>query len=348
VVRARHRHLDALAHVARFTGDTMLRRTMLQGAAGVLLTGQARAATTWRLATGYRAESFHGQNLLAWARLVEQAAGGALRIELQPNGSLAPLAQIPAAVREGRAEIGEVIMTGLTKEMPIAGADAVPFVTRHYDDAQRLWRHQRPLAEAAFAGRGLRLLFAVPWPPQGLYSSKPVAAAQDLRGLRMRTYNATTVRIAELLGATPVDVAMVDVGRAVAEGRIDAMITSAVTGVENRVWDGLKYFYEINAWFPKNAVFASEAALRSLPAAAREALLASTADAEARGWAASRQAARESVDELRRHAVKVELPAPPLALHLRRLGERFALEWIREVGPQANAIFIPYHSSSTS
>ncbi len=326
----------------------MLRRTMLQGAAGVLLTGQARAATTWRLATGYRAESFHGQNLLAWARLVEQAAGGALRIELQPNGSLAPLAQIPAAVREGRAEIGEVIMTGLTKEMPIAGADAVPFVTRHYDDAQRLWRHQRPLAEAAFAGRGLRLLFAVPWPPQGLYSSKPVAAAQDLRGLRMRTYNATTVRIAELLGATPVDVAMVDVGRAVAEGRIDAMITSAVTGVENRVWDGLKYLYEINAWFPKNAVFASEAALRSLPAAAREALLASTADAEARGWAASRQAARESVDELRRHAVKVELPAPPLALHLRRLGERFALEWIREVGPQANAIFIPYHSSSTS
>lgn len=326
----------------------MLRRTMLQGAAGVLLTGQARAATTWRLATGYRAESFHGQNLLAWARLVEQAAGGALRIELQPNGSLAPLAQIPAAVREGRAEIGEVIMTGLTKEMPIAGADAVPFVTRHYDDAQRLWRHQRPLAEAAFAARGLRLLFAVPWPPQGLYSSKPVSAAQDLRGLRMRTYNATTVRIAELLGATPVDVAMVDVGRAVAEGRIDAMITSAVTGVENRVWDGLKYFYEINAWFPKNAVFASEAALRSLPAAAREALLASTADAEARGWAASRQAARESVDELRRHAVKVELPAPPLALHLRRLGERFALEWIREVGPQANAIFIPYHSSSTS
>lgn len=326
----------------------MLRRTMLQGAAGVLLTGQARAATTWRLATGYRAESFHGQNLLAWARLVEQAAGGALRIELQPNGSLAPLAQIPAAVREGRAEIGEVIMTGLTKEMPIAGADAVPFVTRHYDDAQRLWRHQRPLAEAAFAARGLRLLFAVPWPPQGLYSSKPVAAAQDLRGLRMRTYNATTVRIAELLGATPVDVAMVDVGRAVAEGRIDAMITSAVTGVENRVWDGLKYFYEINAWFPKNAVFASEAALRSLPAAARQALLASTADAEARGWAASRQAARESVDELRRHAVKVELPAPPLALHLRRLGERFALEWIREVGPQANAIFIPYHSSSTS
>lgn len=326
----------------------MLRRTMLQGAAGALLTSTARAASTWQLATGYRAESFHGQNLQAWARQLEQTTGGALRIELQANGSLAPLAQIPAAVREGRAELGEVIMTGLAKEMPIAGADAVPFVTRHYDDAQRLWLHQRPLVEQAFAARGLQLLFAVPWPPQGLYCTRPVASVQDLRGLRMRTYNATTVRIAELLGAVPVDVAMVDVGRAVAEGRIDAMITSAVTGVENRVWDALKYFYEINAWFPKNAVFASDAALRSLPAPARGALLASAPQAEARGWAASRQAARDSVDELRRHGVKVELPAPPLALHLRRLGERFALEWIREVGPQANAIFIPYHSTSTS
>lgn len=326
----------------------MRRRTMLQGAAGALLSAGAHAAPAWRLATGYRAESFHGQNLQAWARQLEQATAGALRIELQPNGSLAPLAQIPAAVREGRAEMGEVILTGLAKEMPIAGADAVPFVTRHYEDAQRLWLHQRPLVEPAFAARGLHLLFAVPWPPQGLYSTRPVASVQDLRGLRMRTYNATTVRIAELLGAVPVDVAMVDVGRAVAEGRIDAMITSAVTGVENRVWDGLKHFYEINAWFPKNAVFVGEAALRSLPAAARDALLASAPQAEARGWAASRQAARDSVDELRRHGVKVELPAPPLALHLRRLGERFALEWIREVGPQANAIFIPYHSSSTS
>lgn len=326
----------------------MLRRTLLHGAAGALLARRAGAATVWKLATGYRVESFHGQNLLALAREVEAATNGALRIELHPNNSLAPLAQIPAAVREGRAEAGEAVMTGLAREMPIAGADAVPFITRHYDDARRLWSHQRPLVEAQFAQRGLQVLYAVPWPPQGLYSNKPIAAVQDLRGMRLRTYNATTVRIAELLGAVPVDVAMVDVGRALAEGRIDGMITSAVTGVENRVWDGLKHFYDIAAWFPKNIVFARAAALQALPAPQREALLAAAPVAEARGWAASQAAARDSVEELRRHGIKVE-PAPAaLGTHLRRLGERFALEWIREVGPQANAIFIPYYSSSTS
>lgn len=326
----------------------MRRRTILLGAGAGLLPARAHAAATvWRLATGYRAESFHGQNLQALARDVEAATGGAFRIELHANATLAPLAQIEAAVREGRAEAGEVIMTGLVKEVPIAGADAVPFITRHYDDARRLWSHQRPLIEPAFAERGLHVLYAVPWPPQGLYSTRPIAAPQDLRGLRMRTYNATTVRIAELLGATPVDVTMVEVGRAVAEGRIDAMITSAVTGVENRVWDGLKHYYDINAWFPKNIVFARAAALHALPAAQRDALLAAAPAAEARGWAASRTAARESVEELRRHGVKVDLAPPALATQLRRLGERFALEWIRAVGPQANAIFIPYYSSGT-
>lgn len=35
---------------------------------------------------------------------------------------------------------------------------------------------------------------------------------------------------------------MVDVGKAANEGRMDAMITSAVTGVENKVWGPLKYY----------------------------------------------------------------------------------------------------------
>jgi TRAP-type C4-dicarboxylate transport system substrate-binding protein len=239
-------------------------------------------------------------------------------------------------------------MSGLVQEMPIAGADALPFITRHYDDARRLWAHQRPLIEAEFARRGLRALLAVPWPSQGLHSNRPIAAPADLRGLRMRTYDATTVRIAELLGATPVDVPMVEVGRALAEGHMDAMITSAVTGVENRVWDGLKHYHEINAWFPKNIVFCNEAALQALPSAQRDSLLAAAAPAEARGWAASQAAARESVDELRRRGMKVEPPAGTLAAHLRRLGERFALDWIRSVGPQANALFIPYYSTSNS
>lgn len=320
----------------------MHRRQLLLAAGAAPFSSRSQAATTWRLATGYPADTFHGRNIAQFAQDVASSTDGALRIELHADNRLIPLAQIPAAVRSGKAQAGEVIMTGLVKEVPIAGADSVPFIVADFDDAQRLWQFQRPLIERHFERLGLRPLFAVPWPPQCLYTINPITRASDLRGAKMRTYNATTVRIAELLGARAVDVPMSQVDTALAEGRINAMITSAVTGVENQVWSSFKYFYEINAFFPKNLTFVNSQAFADLPSAQQKAVLDGAGAAEKRGWAASRAAALVSMAELKRNGLKVE-PSPYLLRPvIRRLGERFSLEWLRDVGPEANEVFIPF------
>lgn len=303
----------------------------------------AAPATTWKLATGYRAETFQTRNVEQFARDVEAATQGRLTIEVAPNNSLVKLADIPKAVAGGQVAAGEAIMSGMTQLVPLAGADGVPFVVGSYEAAQRLWSVQRPGIEREFARLGLRPLYAVPWPPQGLYTRKPIREAADLRGLKMRTYNPTTVRIAQLLGAEPVDVPMVQVGQALAEGRMDAMITSAVTGVENRVWGGLTHYYELNAWFPKNIVFVNARAFDALPPAVREAVLRAAATAEERGLVASRYAAAQATEELRRNGMKVE-PVPfQLNRDLKRLGEKFSREWVASVGNAANEIFIPFY-----
>jgi TRAP-type C4-dicarboxylate transport system substrate-binding protein len=322
--------------------NAMTRRNFSVLACAAIAAPQVRARTAWRLATGYRAESFHTVNLAAMVKDVGVATQGELQIELHPNNTMVKLNEMRAAVQGGQIEAGETIMSSLVGEMPITGADSVPFVVSSYADARRMWRHQRPLVEKHFAERGLRVLYAVPWPPQGLYANKPIASAADLKGSRMRTYNPTTARIASYLGAQGVDVPMVEVGKALSEGRIDSMITSAVTGVENKVWPHVKYFYEVNAWFPKNIVFVNTKALAALSVASRDALLRAAAAAEARGWAASEAAAASSVEELRRNGMKIERVPPEFGKEIKRLGERFSLEWIRQVGPEANEIFVPY------
>ncbi len=322
----------------------MHRRQLLlaAGTAALASPSWSQTAAHWHLATGYSASTFHGQNIVQFARDVAASTRDALRIEVHAGNSLVPLAQIAAAVRGGKAQAGEVIMSGLVDTVPIAGADSVPFIVADYDDAQRLWQYQRPLIERHFERMGLQPLFAVPWPPQCLYTVKPVASAADLRGARMRTYNATTVRIAELLGAEAVDVPTAEIHEALAQGRIDAMITSAVTGVENRAWNGFRYFYELNAFFPKNLTFVNAQAFAGLPSPQRTAVLDAAAAAETRGWAASREAAQQSMNTLKRNGLKVE-PMPPLLRPvIRRLGERFSLEWLRAVGVEANEVFIPY------
>jgi TRAP-type C4-dicarboxylate transport system substrate-binding protein len=301
------------------------------------------APIIWKLATGYRAESFHTQNIMLFASDVEQATAGALRMEVHPNNTLVKLGDIRQAVQSAQIEGGETIMTSMVKDMPIAGADAIPFVVSSYDDAKRLWALQRPLIEQHFAGRGLKALYAVPWPPQGLYASAPVRTPADFKGTRMRTYNQSTIRIAEMLGATPVDVPMVEVNKALASGKMDNMITSAVTGVENQVWGQIKYYYEINAWFPKNIVFINQKAFDALSASAQKAILKAAEDAQSRGWAMSQAVAADSTNELKARGMKVgRLPAD-FEGELKRMGEKFSREWVRSVGNEANILFVPYY-----
>lgn len=303
----------------------------------------AHAQTSWKLATGYRAESFHTENISQFSREIATATKGQLAIELAPNGSLFKLADIRQAVEEGKLQAGETIMTSMVKEIPIAGADSIPFVVGSYKRAQRLWELQRPGMEREFARRGLKILYTVPWPPQGLYTTRPVKTMGDFKNMKMRTYNQTTVRLAEMLGATSVDVAMVDVGKAANEGRMDAMITSAVTGVENKVWGPLKYYYEINAWYPKNIVFVNAKVFDALAPDARSAVLKAAADAEGRGWLASEAVAQSATKELQANGIKVERISGELENDLKRMGERFSREWVRSVGHAASDIFVPYY-----
>ena len=312
-------------------------------AAALSFWGAQAAEVKWNLPTGYAANSFQTENLVRFAVDVGKTSQGTLQIEVHPNNTLIKLAEIPLAVEQGRVEAGETIMTSFATQVPIAGADAVPFVVRTYADAKRMWELQRPLIDEHFRKIGLRALYAVAWPPQGLFSIAPVRSKDDFKGTRMRTYNPTTVRIAELLGAKPVDVPMVEVGQALAANRVDSMITSALTGAENQVWGKIKYYYDINAWFPKNIVFVNEKAFESLTPATQKAVLSAAAEAEKRGWEMSQVAADASVAELQRNGIKVDRAPADFNAELKRLGERFSVEWVNAVGYDANRIFVPYY-----
>jgi len=312
-------------------------------AVGMACASSSQAQTTWKLATGYRAESFHTENIVRFGRDVAAATQGQLQIEVVPNGSLARLNDIRQAVQDGKAQAGETIMASLVKEIPIAGADSIPFVVHSYADARRMWDLQRPLIDGHFTRHGLKLLYAVPWPPQGLFAKSPVRSAADFRGTRMRTYNQSTVRIAEMLGATPVDVPMVEVDKALASGQVGTMITSALTGVENQVWGSIRYYYGIDAWFPKNIVFVNRGAFDALAPPVRDAVLKAAAEAEQRGWAMSEAVASESVAQLQAKGVKVDRVPAEFEAELKRMGEKFSREWVQSVGNEANRIFIPYY-----
>ena len=306
-------------------------------AAAVIATTPALAQTSWDMATPYPEAEFHTKNIRQFVEDVEQAPDGGLQITVHSGQSLFKHPEIKRSVQTNLVPMGEVLMSNLLNENPIYGADAIPFLATGYEDAQKLWQAQRPMVEELLAQDGLILLYAVPWPGQGIYTKEPIDSVEDMQGVNFRTYNAATARMAELLGATPTIVEQVEVPQAFSTGIVDAMVTSAATGVRTKAWDFANHFYDTQAWLPKNMIIVNEQAFNRLPEDQQQALRDAAAAAEERGWQMSREAAAQTTEELAAN-MEVHEPSEQLMSEVQAIGEQMAQEWVQDAGEQGQQI----------
>jgi TRAP-type C4-dicarboxylate transport system substrate-binding protein len=313
---------------------------------GVLagLMGAAAAQTTWDMPTPYPDSNFHTVNTAQFAQDVTDATGGALAIQLHTAGSLFKHPEIKRSVRQGNAQIGEALISLHGNESPIYGLDSVPFLVGSYEDAKRLYDAQRPALEAQLEKEGLMLLYSVPWPPQGVYAKQLISSVDDLVGKKFRTYNPGTARIAELVGAVPVQIEVPDLPTAFATGRVEVTITSGSTGVEARFWDFVTHYHDTQAWIPRNMVFVNKAAFDALSPEVQAAVKEAASAAETRGWDASRAETERRIGQLKESSMTVVSPAPEALLEgLREIGAQIAAEWTDSAGEEGAAILSVYN-----
>ena len=302
----------------------------------------AAAQTKWDLAAAYPATNFHSENLIQFAADVDKATAGKLKITVHANASLFKAPEIKRAVQGGQAQAGEVLISNHQNEWSIFGADVLPFVADSYDDAMKLYRAQRPLLEKKLGEQGMLLLYAVPWPPQGIYSKKPLASAGDLKGVKWRAYNPATARIGELVGAQPVTIQAAEVSQAFATGVVDSMMSSGATGWDSKLHEHVKYWYDTQAWLPKNVVIVNKAAVDALDAPTRAALQKAAADAETRGWAASKKANGETLEKLKAGGMQILPPSAALKADMKKIGDTMLTEWLDKAGPEGKALIDAY------
>ncbi len=307
-------------------------------AAALLAAPAVQAQTKWDLPAAYPATNFHSENLAQFAADVERATGGKLKITVHANASLFKAPEIKRAVQGGQAQIGEILLPAYQNEWQVFGADGVPFLADSYDEAAKLWRAQRPVLDKKLAEQGLMALYAVAWPPQGIYTKKPLTSAADLKGVKWRAYSPATARIAELVGAQPVTVQAAEFAQALATGVVESTMTSGATGVDSKLYEHLKYYYDTQAWLPKNAVIVNKTAFAALDKPTQDAVLKAAADAEARGWAASRKVNVDTLEKLKANGMQVLAPPPALKADLQRIGETMLKEWVEKAGPEGRQV----------
>ena len=302
----------------------------------------AQGAEKWDMALAYSATNYHSENAAAFAKAVTERTSGDLEIVTHPSGSLFKGGEIFGAVRRGLTPIGERLVSALGNEDPIFEIDALPFLATSFDDAMKLYKASRPAMEKILDGKGLKLLYAVPWPPQGLYSLKPVMSAADMSGVKFRAYNAATSRLAELMGAVPTKIEAAELSQAFATGVAESMISSGSTGYDRKIWEHVKYWYDVQAWLPKNMVIVNKAAWDGLSEATRTIVLEEAAKAEQKGWAKAEELSNWYKEKLAENGMTIEGPSDKLKGDFVSIGSTMTDEWLERAGDAGKAVVDAY------
>jgi TRAP-type C4-dicarboxylate transport system substrate-binding protein len=302
----------------------------------------ASAQVKWDLPAAYAANNFHTENLMQFVADVDKATGGKLVITVHANASLFKAPEIKRAVQGGQAQMGEILLANFQNEWPLYGVDGLPFLADSYDAAAKLYKAQRPALDKKLGEQGMLLLYAVAWPPQGIYVKKPIASAADLKGVKWRAYSPATARIAELVGAQPVTVQAAELSQAMATGVIESYMSSGSTGYDSKTYEYIKYFYDTQAWLPKNAVLVNKAAFDALDKPMQGALLKAGADAEARGWTLSKAKNLEYLELLKKNGMTIVAPSPQLTTDMKKVGDVMLKEWLEKAGAEGQAVVDAY------
>ena len=315
-----------------------LKQSLFAALIAGLAFGSAQAQTKWDMPTPYPDSNFHTKNVRQFAADVKAASGGKLDIVVHSNASLIKAPEIKRAVQTGQVNIGQILVSSMANENPIFAFDSNPFLAPNYPAAKKLLHAARPYVEKRLDAQGIKLLFAVPWPPQGIYTKKPLNSIADLKGVKFRTYSPVTSEFAKQLGAIPTTVQVPEIPQAFLTGLVDAMITSGATGVDTQAWDYLKYYTDAQAFLPLNIVIVNKAAFAKLDPALQKEVLSLAAKAEEQGWATSAAEDEGYKKTMASKGITVQKPNAKLAAELNAIGKTMAQDWIKKTGPDAQAI----------
>jgi TRAP-type C4-dicarboxylate transport system substrate-binding protein len=308
----------------------------------LFVTGTAAAQVKWDLPSAYAPGNFHTENLVQFATDVDKATGGKLKITVHANASLFKAPEIKRAVQGEQAQAGEILLVNFENENPLYGVDGVPFLATSFADSMKLYKASKAALDKLLAAQGIKVLYVVPWPPQGIYSKKALNSGADMKALKWRAYSPATAKIAELVNAQPVTVQAAELSQAMATGVIDSYMSSGATGFDTKTFEYIKNFYDTQAWLPKNAIIVNQKAFDALDKTTQDGLLKAAAEAESRGWKVSQEKTQWYYDQLTKNGMTIHKPSVQLTADMKKVGDVLLQEWLKKAGPDGQAVIDAY------
>ncbi|MCK0169035.1 TRAP transporter substrate-binding protein [Jannaschia sp. S6380] len=321
---------------------TKFTKTCLPLIGAALCAAPALAQEKWDLPMAYAGSNFHSVTGAEFAQCITTGTGGEIEVTTHPSGSLFAGADIKRAVQTGQVPIGERLLSGHQNEDALFGWDSIPFLVSSFDEHDKLYEIVKPHLEELLAEQNLTLLYSAPWPPQGLYFDREINSVAEMEGIKFRSYNNATNRLAELTGMLPVQIEAAEISQAFATGVAESMVSSGATGYDRKVWESLSHFYSVDAWLPRNYMLINSDVWEGVSEGNKNVIEACAQMAEYAATWRAKEYTGFTLAGLRDGGMTVEPANDALMEELKAIGDTMTEEWLEAAGETGAEIVDSY------
>jgi TRAP-type C4-dicarboxylate transport system substrate-binding protein len=302
------------------------------------------AALDWQMPLSQPSSNFQTQLAIEFAKQVQKNSRNRIKIAAYPGGKLYKGEQIFGAVKNDLVPIGVRLMSALDHEDLLLQLDALPFLAKNYREAFNLYKVSRLEVEKTLEVKGVKLLYAVPYPAQGLYSRSEIESLDDLIDKRFRPYSNATQALGEKLGMKAQIVPLNMLQKQFKKKRIDVLFGSSLAAEPLGLSKYFPYWYELQAWLPKSMMVVNLKVWNKLSEADQKALLAAARRVEGLGWGMSKKASERAKQRLINKGVAVSVFDAPLQRQFEVAGLSVVQLWLQNIGDKGRYIIERYLS----
>ena len=191
------------------------------------------------------------QWLVRWANNLERDSGGRITVKRFPGSQMGPVQQHYDFVRTGQADVAWFLHGATPGRFPLTEIVQVPYLVGSAEIGTKVLNDPELRSKYLDAEhRGVKVLLLLTHQPGNVHTTKkPIRAAEDMKGLRLRFASPTIRDFVAALGGTPVGVLPTEQVEQLQKGTIDGVfIDYGGAGIAFKMGGILKYSTEMYSY----------------------------------------------------------------------------------------------------
>src|SRR5882672_11502961 len=293
---------------------------------------QAQAPLKLPLSTAWPDGNFHVVNARRFADEVKKATGGAVEIDVKSGGQLGFKGpEHLRAVRDGLVPMADILNVQQVGDEPFMGIPGIPFLAGSPDELKVLEKHLRPEYERIATKNNQTILYIVPWPNQYLHLKVKAETVDALKGIKIRVADKNSQEMWGTVGMSAVLIPWGETIAALSSGAVSGVSTSAVSGVDGKFWEFLKFFHATNHQWSSQLVTINNDAWKKIKPEHRKAIADLGKKLEPEFWVSAFQADKDSSRKMIEGGMTLVAVPEPMMADLRKRTAGLLADFMKRV-----------------